>query len=298
MRKRIIIDTDPGCDDAIAIIIALNNLDKIDIRLISSVGGNVATETCAKNACFIVDKFSNQPIQVGVGEESRFDVDAKNVHGESGLGNVKFSSTLTTYKQNAVEEIYKELMSSDEKTIILGLGACTNIAKLLKLHPDCKSKIDYISLMAASMNGKGNITPFAEFNVYANPEAFDYVLKSGVDLVFSPMELGIECSINKSLILNRKVTNEKERVIYDIINGAFEPGKPDEFYIFDAQVTMGLFFPEFYEFKNCNVKVDLSEEKLGQTFFEFTENETNMKVQIAKDVESIKTTLLRELYRW
>lgn len=297
MRKRVIIDTDPGCDDAVAIIIALNNSDKVDIRLISSVGGNVAAETCANNACFIVDNFSDKQIPVFIGEESRFGVEAKNVHGESGLGNVKYSSTLTIPKQNSIEEMYKEIISSDEKIIILGLGACTNTAKLLKLHPDCKDKIEYISLMAASMNGMGNITPYAEFNVYANPEAFDYVLKSGVNLVFSPMELGIKCSVKKSSILNREITSKKEQVLHDIIDGAFEPGNPDEFYIFDAQVTMGLLFPEFYEFKNCNVTVDLSEEKLGQTFFELTENETNMKVQIAKDVESIKNMLVKELYR-
>lgn len=297
MKKPIIIDTDPGCDDAIAIIIALNNLDKLDIKLISTVGGNVDVKTCSRNACFLVDKFSTISIPVATGENSKLDVNAKNVHGENGLGNVRIQSTLIQPRDNAVEEMYKALMSSKQKVVILALGACTNLEKLIKIHPECVDKIDYVFIMAASMNGDGNIRPYAEFNVFANPEAFGFVLNSGLPLVFAPLELGVDCAIEKSAMLNRKVTSEKEQIIYDIIDGAYEPTMPDKFHIYDAQVILGLLHPELYEFKNCEVDLNLSEEKLGQTFFKLSNKCTGIKVQVAKDLELAKSALLNEIYR-
>lgn len=298
MKKQIIIDTDPGCDDAIAIILTLNNLNTLDLKMVSVTGGNTPIEQCAVNASFIVDNFTNKNIPVFKGEEFNPEIEAKNVHGAGGLGNVKVDASKFEVAGNSIEEMYKVIMGSSQKTIIAELGPCTNLAKLLETHPDCKKNIDYVFLMAGSMNGRGNIKPYAEFNVYSNPWAFDKVISSGVKVVLCPMELGENCSVKKKLILNRNITNKKEQIIHDIIDGAMEENNPEEFYIFDAQVVMGLLFPELYEFKPCKISLSLNKENLGQTFVEPTNENANAKVQIAKNSDEIQDKLLFELYRW
>lgn len=297
MKKQIIIDTDPGCDDAIAIIIALKNCDKFDLKLVSTVGGNISVENCTKNALFLVEKFANKIVPVAMGENSNEMAQAKNVHGENGLGKVKIEKLQAKYIVNGIDAIYEKIIQSENKTVLLTLGPLTNIAHLLQKYPDCKDKIDYIFSMAGSTNGSGNITPFAEFNVYSNPEAFDYVIKSGVKIIFSPMQTGIDCIVDKSQILNRKINSEGEQIIHNIIDGAFEPGRPGEFAIFDAQVVLGLLYPELYEFKNCDVEINLNGETRGQTFMKETTKETNFKIQKPKDCEKIKQKLLEELYK-
>lgn len=298
MKKQIIIDTDPGCDDAVAIIIALKNCDKFDLKLISTVGGNISVENCTKNALFLVEKFAQKTIPVAMGENSNEKTQAKNVHGEKGLGKVRIGKLQTKHIENGIDILYEKIIQSESKTVLLTLGPLTNIAHLFQKHPDCKGKIDYIFAMAGSTNGSGNITPFAEFNVYSNPKAFDYVIKSGVKMIFSPMQTGVDCIIDKSQILNRKTNSESEKIIHDIIDGAFEPGRPDEFAIFDAQVVLGLLYPELYEFKNCDVEINLNVETRGQTFMRETTKETNFKIQKPKDCEKIKQKLLEELYKW
>lgn len=298
MKKQIIIDTDPGCDDAVAIIIALKNYDKINLKLISTVGGNISVENCTNNALFLVEKFAKNTIPVAMGENSNEKAQAKNVHGENGLGKVKTNKLQSKFIENGIDAIYEKIIQSENKTIILSLGPLTNIARLLQKYPDCKDKIDHIFAMAGSINGSGNITSFAEFNVYSNPEAFDYVIKSGVKTIFSPMQTGIDCIIDKNYILDRKINSECEQIIHDIIDGAFEPGRPGEFAIFDAQVILGLLYPELYEFKNCDVEINLNGETRGQTFMKETTQKTNFKIQKPKNCEKIKQKLLEELYKW
>lgn len=297
MKKSIIIDTDPGCDDAIAIIIALKNYKKFDIKLISAVGGNIPVKTCTKNALFLVEHFAKKPIPVAMGETSNDSILAQNVHGENGLGNVKIDGLRTESLADGVEAIYTSIMQNKYKTTILTLGPLTNIALLLKTHPDCIKKIDYLFSMAGSMDGSGNSSPYAEFNVYSNPEAFDYVVKSGVKIIFSPVQTGFNCILNKDLILNRKANSINEQIICDIISGAFEPGYPGKFAIFDAQIILGLLFPKLYKFKNCDIQISLHGETRGQTFMNPTTKKSNHKIQIAKNCKKITQKLLEELYK-
>lgn len=295
--SKLILDTDPGLDDTVAILIALKNCQKLGLKLISVTGGNVSIENCTKNALFLVENFSPKDIDVAKGFAISTTVEASNVHGKTGLGNFKIEKlNKKCIEKNSVEAMHEILQNSEEKVIIACIGPLTNIQMLLQKYPDVKDKIDYIFTMIGSTNGKGNITPFAEFNLYYNVSAFDYVMKSGVNIVISPMQLGEEASMAKSYFTDRRKETFRDKFLADAMSGAFEPNHPNEFFIFDAQVVIGLLYPELYEFRNCEIGLITEGEKVGQMYITEVNKNSKYKVQIMKNVEKIKEKILEELY--
>lgn len=296
MRTPIIIDTDPGIDDAVAILLALEATEKLDIKLITTTTGNIPVKLCTNNALYICQNFAKYDIDIAEGDELADNINASDVHGALGLGNVIAENiSKTKLNENAVESIYNTLMKSEQKMVIVALGPLTNISKLLKLHPDCKDKIDYIFIMGGSINGEGNITPYAEFNVYKNPEAFFDIINNDVKLVFSPIHLGHESAMKLEMLLAHKVETKKEQFLHDLFAGANEPFRNGWFCIHDAQVSMGLLHPELYSFESCDATICLEGKKRGQVFMNMNPN-GKFKVQMAKDVEEIKRILYKEMF--
>lgn len=296
MRKPIIIDTDPGVDDSVALLLAFGDPDKFDIKLITTTSGNVPVSVCTQNVLYLCDNFKPYNIDVAEGEDVYKNIEAREVHGKHGLGNVVIGETKQKKLDTpAVDAIYKVLMESKTKVILAEFGPITNYAKLLKEHPDCKDKIDFIFFMGASTNGEGNVTPYAEFNVYKNPEALLDVLKSGVKITFCPKHLGDDCIFKLTDFTEHVCERKKDEFLRDLFLGANEPWHPGCFCVYDAQVMLGLLYPELYDFKKCDITVCLEGEKRGQTFITLNEN-GKYTVQLAKDIELIKKIIYEELY--
>lgn len=305
MKHDIIIDTDPGIDDAFAIMIALQNTDVFDVKLITSAVGNMPLDIVTKNALFLVETFSPYHIDVARGSKNTMDgIDDKNmsedlekVFGKHGLGLFVPPATKQQPLQiSAVEAIKNTLLSSKEKMIVFALGPSGNIAQAILDYPEIKEKIDYIFLMGGSVDGKGNATPFAEFNVYFDPVAFDIVLKSEIKVVLSPLHLGKETASRDEDFTSRKANTFKEQFIRDMIAGSFEASQVGRFALHDAHVPMGVLRPELYDFFPCDISVSLDKEHYGQTFV--TKNPQGKHiVQLAKDNETVRKTLFEEIYK-
>ncbi len=190
MRKPVIIDCDPGHDDAIALLLAFAS-DKIDVKAVTIVAGNQTLEKTLNNALKVLS-FANIDVPVAKGFEKPLMRDliiAPEVHGESGLDGPELPEpTLKPSDLSAIELIAKVLRESDEKVTLIPTGALTNIARFLLCYPELKDKIERISLMGGACFG-GNWTPAAEFNILVDPEAADIVFKSGIPITMCGLDV-------------------------------------------------------------------------------------------------------------
>ncbi len=267
IKKPLIIDTDPGIDDALALLLLYKFKDEFNIKLFCSTAGNIPIETATNNLKYFVKNYFNGA-KVAKGSESPLvkpkSVNAEYVHGVSGLGHFKIPNQNYPTLPNSVEAMYETIKESKTKVILLCLGPLTNISKLLIIHPDIRNNIEKIYTMIGSVKGKGNITPYAEFNSYFDPEAFDLVVKSEVPLVLNPMELGFESRAKKAEFIADKIT-PTQKLISEVIAGSYESMDPTAFAIFDPLSVLALVKPEFFEFKKCWIDVETNGEKSGQS---------------------------------
>jgi len=190
--RKIIIDTDPGQDDAVAILLALAS-PELKVLGLTAVAGNVPLALTQKNARIIAE-LSGRPVAVYAGCDAPLQrrlVTAEHVHGKTGLDGIPLPEpTLPLHPQHAVDFIIETLRHEAPGTVTLcPLGPLTNIAAAFLKAPDILPRVAEIVLMGGAYFEVGNITPAAEFNIHVDPEAADIVFKSGIPLVVMPLDV-------------------------------------------------------------------------------------------------------------
>ncbi|MGR3483873.1 MAG: nucleoside hydrolase [Paracoccaceae bacterium] len=191
MRK-IIIDTDPGQDDAVAILLALAS-PELSVLGVTAVAGNVPLELTARNARIVCELAGRRDVPVFAGCDrplARDLVTAEHVHGKTGLDGPRMDDpTMPLQERHAVDFIVETLRAEDPGTVTLcPLGPLTNVATALRRAPDIASRIEAIVLMGGAYFEVGNITPAAEFNIYVDPEAAREVLACGAPVTILPLD--------------------------------------------------------------------------------------------------------------
>jgi purine nucleosidase len=213
MARKIIIDTDPGQDDAVAILMALGSPEDLDVLAVVTVAGNVPLSRTTYNARQVLElaKRTDIPLHAGCARPMRRKlVTAEHVHGETGLDGPGLPPpTMTVQEQHGVLYIVDALRRSAPGEITLvTLGPLTNIAMAMVLAPDIVGRIAEIVMIFGSFSEAGNITPVADFNNYVDPEASDVVLNSGVKITMVPMDVTHQClSTNERLEAFRAIGN-------------------------------------------------------------------------------------------
>ena len=192
--RKIIIDTDPGQDDAVAILLALGSPEEVEVLGITAVAGNVPLPLTAKNARIVCELAGRPDVPVYAGCDAplmRKLVTAEHVHGKTGLDGPAMPDPVTELQpEHAVDFIIETLRQEAAGTVTLcPLGPLTNIATAFQRAPDIIEKVQEIVLMGGAYFEVGNITPAAEFNIYVDPEAADIVLKSGARIVMMPLDV-------------------------------------------------------------------------------------------------------------
>ena len=278
---KIIIDTDPGTDDAVAILIALAHFSDQEILGITTVAGNVGVKVGTINALRILEHAGRNNINVYEGESSplkRELLTAEWVHGTDGLGGVPFPEPSKTEEDlDAVSFLKQSISSSEEKVTLCVLGPMTNIGKALIEKPEISDNIEQIIFMGGSATA-GNTTPAAEFNILVDPEATEIVLHSGIELVMMGLDVTHQAISTSDRIQNISETKTKTSELLvglmsrlanlEIVKKKFPDGTPvhDAFvtaYLVDSSLTTGDF---------VNVEVETSSElTLGQTVVDVNE---------------------------
>lgn len=191
--RTVVIDTDPGIDDAVAILLALKSAE-FDIRGITTVAGNIGIATTTRNAGRILalEGRVDVPVIAGAaGPLSRKGFDTADIHGNDGLGGVPFPDPLATpVGHDAVAWLRDTLAAADAGSFdILALGPLTNIARLVTEHPEAARRIGRVIAMGGAVHEPGNIGPRAEFNIAADPEAAEIVFGAKLDVTLIPLDV-------------------------------------------------------------------------------------------------------------
>jgi purine nucleosidase len=274
--RKIIIDTDPGQDDAVAILLALASPEDMEVLGITCVAGNVPLDLTSKNARIICELAGRSDVKVFAGCDrplGRDLVTAEHVHGKTGLDGPALPDPVMPLQDgHAVDFIIDQLREYAPGTITLcPLGPLTNIATALQKAPDIANRIAKIVLMGGGYFEGGNITPAAEFNIYVDPQAADIVFKCGAHIVVMPLDV-----THKALVT--KPRNDAFRNIGTPVGNAVAE-MTDFFERFDKEkygsagaplhdpcVTAYLINPDLFTGRHINVEIETqSELTMGMT---------------------------------
>lgn len=218
--SRVIIDQDGGIDDALALILALRSRE-LDVAAITAVSGNVTVDQATTNALRVVQLLNRGDVSVARGEANplvRYPVRATSFHGRDGLGDSRLPRPrIHPSEKNAVDTISSELASSKQRDVsIVCTGPLTNIATLFTRFPQAIKKIKELVIMGGAYSiteyGMGNVTPVAEFNVYADPDAAKIVFDSGVPMRAIGLDVTMIPDNQLSLKDYAKITKNKGKV--------------------------------------------------------------------------------------
>ncbi len=261
MNKRpIIIDTDPGIDDAVAIAIALFS-EELDVRLITTVAGNVSLDKVTYNTLRILKFFKKEvPVARGAAEPLILPLlDASNVHGKSGMEGFDFEEPddHLLLPEHAVNAMYQVIMESKEPITLVPIAPLTNIALLLKLYPEVKGNIREIVLMGGSA-GRGNKGVMSEFNIATDPEAAKIVFDSGLPLVMAGLDVGWKALVLPEDSAKLPQLGEVGRMAYCLFQkyrgGSMKTGLK----MYDSCAVAYLLKPEMYQMEETYVDVELN----------------------------------------
>jgi inosine-uridine nucleoside N-ribohydrolase len=189
--KPVILDVDPGHDDAVAIMLACGS-PELELLAVTTVAGNATLPKTTRNALRILSLIGRADVPVGVGAAAPLERElrtAGDIHGESGMDGPEIPEpTFGPDGRGAAKLISDKLEESPEPVTLIPVGPLTNVALLLQEHPETKEKISHVSIMGGSV-GLGNTTPAAEFNIYVDPEAAREVFDSGLPITMCGLDV-------------------------------------------------------------------------------------------------------------
>ncbi len=308
MPHPIIIDTDPGQDDAVAILLALAS-PEIEILGITAVAGNVPlalTEVNARKICELAGRPETKVYSGAIRPMLRSLVTAEHVHGRTGLdGPVLPEPKMKLEKQHAVDFIIETLMERPAGTVTLCvLGPMTNIGLALVREPRIASRIKRIVAMGGGFFEGGNVTPTAEFNIYVDPQAARLVFESGIPITLIPLDCTHQALTTKARVEKFRVMKNKTGPATAQLLDFFERFDEQKYGtdggpLHDPCVIAWLLQPELFTSRDVNVSIECeSELTMGMTVIDWwrvTERKANATVCRGIDADGFFTLLTERL---
>jgi len=273
--KKIVIDTDPGVDDSLAIFVALNS-PELEVLGLTTIFGNAVTSTCTENALRLLEIAKRTDVPVIEGAEvplnGNFRGAASFVHGDNGQGNATLSSPVTKPLDIDAVTFLKEIIETNPNEITLvPVGPLTNIANLLTIHEGIDSKIKEIVLMGGNAQSPGNATPTAEANILNDPEAADIVFSAQCEITMVGLDVTNDVFMNEEQVVTLgSFDNDKSKHIgkinpfyFDFLKDFFQDnGMP----VHDSSAITYLVHPEYFETLNHPIKVETEGISRGKTW--------------------------------
>lgn len=300
MTLPVIFDTDPGIDDAAAIAVLLTN-PAFDVRLMTSVAGNVNVDKTTLNIQKLVHFFKRDDVKIARGAEKPLRKpfeDASHIHGESGMPGYDFGDfLLPEVLDDAPAQMAKVLNESAEPITIIAVGAFTNLAHLIQRFPESLAKIDRVVVMGGSLSG-GNMTSVAEFNVFTDPDAAEVLFKSGLDITMIGLDVTLKALLTPDIVTTLAESNATGKMLTDMM--AFyadvraDGGKP----MHDVNTLFYLLAPEKYVLRDFWVDVVTDGPALGATVADVRgayHDTTNVNVALDIDRAAFETWFVGEI---
>jgi len=307
--RPIIIDCDPGQDDAVALFLAMASPDELEILGITTVAGNVPLALTERNTRMMCDIANSQaPVFAGCAKPMIRDaISAEYIHGDTGINGIDvFEPKTPLQDKHAVDFIIDTLLARDAVTLV-PTGPLTNIATAMERRPEILSHIEEIVIMGGAMREGGNRTPSAEFNILVDPNAADIVLSCGRPITLMGLDI------------THKVLSTEERVarIGELKNAVADAtvGMLSFFHRYDTEkyssqgtplhdpcTVAWLLKPELFRTRHCNVSVETeSELTMGHTavdFWHVTDRPKNVSWAFDIDADGFYDLLTERLARF
>jgi purine nucleosidase len=298
MAKKIILDVDPGIDDAMAMCMALFCPD-VEVVAVTAVGGNVPPAVATRNAQAIVAHL-DPPRRPRIGAASDPDmglpVDGRYLYGSDGLGGVEFHVAELAHQHPSEKVICDEIRAAPEAVTVVALGPLTNIARAFQRDPEIQQLIGSLVIMGGSVSGPGNITPAAEFNIFCDPLSAQTVFRSPTTKTLIPLD------VTNRVVLTYDLFNqlpEESTLIGAFLRQILPPifrGYRQEFglegiHVHDSVSLMAALHPELFTFQGMVGDVEtLGELTTGATVFDrrrVPAARHNMDVAVDMDVAGV-----------
>jgi Inosine-uridine nucleoside N-ribohydrolase len=309
-KRKVIIDCDPGVDDAVMLALAAAHREELEILGITTVSGNQDIKKVTENALNLAE-FYGLSVPVARGMERpvmRKPYFAPETHGASGIGNCVLPCSGKAPEPEKgiffIRRVLEELPEGEQATII-ATGPLTNLAFLLRIFPEVKEKIQEIVFMGGSLSG-GNVTDAAEFNFFADPEAAYMVLHEGVPLVMCGLDVTEQCTLSRNQILKLcQSGNRIAKLCGDMLGYSLENTSEKyrgETSVHDAVPVMYLLHPEIFKGSQKILTVDCSEGSArgavlgGFRWWQHEEEDANVFVLTEADKDRFQEILITSLY--
>ena len=307
--RRILIDTDPGIDDALAILLALAS-PEVRVEGLSIVFGNCAVERGLRNALAVLDLIKAAPIAVAQGMERPLVQPlllAPETHGDTGLGYAHLPEPQRkAHRQHAVDFIIDTLRGAPGEITLVALGPLTNLAMAVRREPRIVDWVREVIIMGGAIRHQGNTTPLAEFNVYCDPHAAHIVYHSGMPITLVPLDVTYQVVLRPEHVQNLlALPSPVSRFIADStrfymeFHDAYQ--KIEGCVINDPLALALAFAPDLVRTQSLYVDVDISGGVcMGKTFADFyhmTAKPANMQVALEVDSDRFIALFLERMSR-
>jgi len=290
MGKKILLDCDPGLDDALALLLAHAD-PALELVAVTTVGGNVALRETTRNALELREYlgFSAVPVAAGAGEPLMREVkNASEVHGESGLGNVVLPpANLPVSDQHAVDVIIDMISETPGSIHLVATGPLTNIALALEKKPSIARLVASFTIMGGSYT-RGNATPAAEFNIYADPEAAQVVFDADWQVVMVGLDLTLQAIANGAVIERFEKLGELANELIIPLSTFWSDPNDQEWdgqAVHDVCAVAYVARPDLFESRPARVEIETTgTHTAGMTVVDFNSPSPNALVPVKLDV--------------
>lgn len=258
MKKNVIISTDPGIDDAVALALASFS-EELNVQLVCPLFGNVSVQNTVTNTEKLLT-FFNKNIKVVAGSQQpliRETIEASNIHGKTGMEGFNFpeATQVADTSLTAVEAMHQVVKQNKTNTTLVGIGPLTDIALFIHLYPQDLAKIEEIVVMGGSLD-RGNFGVLSEFNFASDPEATKMVFDSGVKVRVAPMQVGRQAKVMPETSEKIKKLNKVGDMFYQLFSkyrgGSFASGLN----MYDALAIALILKPEIFEEVSTRVEIE------------------------------------------
>jgi inosine-uridine nucleoside N-ribohydrolase len=302
----VLIDCDPGQDDALALLLALAS-PELDVLGISAVAGNQTLDKTTANALRVLELAGRSDIPVAAGADRPLVGDlvvAADAHGESGLDGVDLPpASKGPVADHAKDFLAAQTAASDQPVTLVALGPLTNVALLLEAHPEAAAKVEHIVLMGGAIH-EGNQTASAEFNIWIDPEAAARVFESGLDVTMVGLDVTNKAVLSSADADSLRGAGPVAEAAADMVdfylgfyNEAYDHGGAP---IHDAVALAHIFRPDLLTMEERHVEVDTSDGICrGRTVVDIRRQrvlpEPNAHVPVDIDVDGFRKLLVGRL---
>jgi len=287
--KRIIIDTDPGVDDAFTFLLALAS-PEIKLEALTTTQGNVTVDKATRNALSVLELGHASHIPVAQGSVLPLVQPLRasaHVHGESGIGNAQLPPPQAKpVQRHAVDYLIERVLAEPDEISIFPIGPMTNIAMAIRKEPAFAKAVKELVIMGGAIQEGGNMTPLAEFNIYVDPHAAHIVFHSGIPITLIPLDVTHKCllkqeHVDRLMKIGSPVTRFLKDAIDVYLKASIQLGY-EGCALHDPLTLATIIAPELLTLKEYYVDVDISGGvSMGKTFadiFNVTKKPANMKV--------------------